>query len=199
MNRLIALIGVAVVVGAATVFSNAEEEPRKSEIATFEHVQQDKDYRVSLLEVTKGMTYLDAQELMSDVGRPPGKTAVPWIRVTTAIERLTNKKASDGFKAETADGTKLAGRISMSQIRIKKDSQLSIGDGSGVVAIDLMLPLLRAAVDQAETPEDSSPMTEVHFFTLSGKNQASDTFTFRVSFGNEGDRREFVFRNIAMP
>ena len=38
MHRLVTLIGGAVVVGAAAVFSNAEEEPRKSEIATFDSV-----------------------------------------------------------------------------------------------------------------------------------------------------------------
>lgn len=40
MNTLVALIGVAVVGGAATVCPNAEEEARRSEIATFESVAQ---------------------------------------------------------------------------------------------------------------------------------------------------------------
>ena len=86
---LLAIVSVAV--GAAAVFSSAEEETQKSEIATFESVQQDKDYRVTLLGVTKGIAFLESQELINDGGRPPGKNAVPWMRVVTVIENLTDK------------------------------------------------------------------------------------------------------------
>lgn len=65
MHRLVVLIGVAVVAGAAAGYSNAEEEARKAEIGTFESVQQNKDYRVSLLGVTKGIAFVDSQELLS--------------------------------------------------------------------------------------------------------------------------------------
>ncbi len=77
MSKLVTLIGVAVVVGAAAVFSNADEEARKSEIATFESVQQDKDYRVTLLGVTKGVAFVDSQKPVDDGGRPHGKNVVP--------------------------------------------------------------------------------------------------------------------------
>ena len=194
MNRLVTLIGVAVVVGAAAVFSNAEEETRKSEIATFESVQQDKDYRVSLLGVTKGIAFLDSQELINDGGRPPGKNAVPWMRVTTVIEKLTNKNEPWGLKAETADGTEFVGKI-----RIEKDGQVFGTRTSGLAEMDLIFPPLRTAIFPAETPKGSSPKTKVYLFTLSGKIQESDTVTFRFSFGDEGDRRELVFKNVPMP
>ena len=110
MNRLITLIAVAVAVGAAAEFSNAEEEARKSEIAAFESVQQTEDYRVTLLGVTKGIAFLDSQELIGDGGRSPGKNAVPWMRVVTVIEKLTDQDEPWGFSAETADGNELVGK-----------------------------------------------------------------------------------------
>jgi hypothetical protein len=194
MNRLVTLIGVAVVVGAAAVFSNAEEETRKSEIATFESVQQDKDYRVSLLGVTKGIAFLDSQELINDGGRPPGTNAVPWMRVTTVIEKLTNKNEPWGFKAETADGAEFVGKIN-----IENNGHVFSSRIRGLAEMDLIFPPLRAAIFPAKTPKGSSPKTKVYLFTLSGKIQESDTVTFRFLFGDEGDRRELVFKNVPTP
>lgn len=59
------LIFVLLLVGSTAV----AEETRKSEIDTFDSVQQNSDYRVSLLGVTKGVAFLNSQELVSDGGR----------------------------------------------------------------------------------------------------------------------------------
>lgn len=60
MNRHVTLAIVAVVVAAAAVFSSADEETRKSEIATFESAQQDK---VPYLELRNVRDLLNAMEV----------------------------------------------------------------------------------------------------------------------------------------
>lgn len=186
------LLGIAVAVGAAS-FSHAEEV-RKSEIATFESVQQNKNYRVTLLGVTKGIAFLDTEELVSDDGRAFGNNAVPWMRVATAIEKLTDKDEPWSFKAETADGTELPGKLS-----IETNGHIQPRRVRGLAEMDLQYPPLRAAIFPTEIPKGSSPKTKVYLFILSGEIPESDSVSFRFSFGEEGDRRELVFENVPMP
>ena len=196
MKRLVTLFGIAVVVGTAAVFSNAEEEARKSEIATFESVQQDKDYRVSLLGVTKGIAFVDSQELIGDGGRPPGKNAVPWMRVVAVIEKLTDKDETWGFSAETADGKELVGKV-----RIEWNSRV-VGSriNGGIAEMDCNFPPLRAATFPVGLPKGLNAKTsKVHAFTLSGKFQPSETAVLRFFFGDAKDRRELVFNDVPLP
>tara|TARA_R110002073_G_C9260912_1_gene563399 strand:- start:130 stop:720 length:591 start_codon:yes stop_codon:yes gene_type:complete len=196
MNRLVTLIGIAVVVGGAAVFSNAEEEARKSEIATFESVQQDKDYRVSLLGVTKGIAFVDSQELIGDGGRPPGKNAVPWMRVVAVIEKLTDKDETWGFSAETADGNELVGKV-----RIEWNGRV-VGSriNGGIAEFDCAYPGLRETTFPVGLPKGlSDKKSKVHVFTLSGKFQPSETVVLRFFFGDANDRRELVFNDVPLP
>ena len=194
MNRLVPLIGVAVVVGAAAVSSNAEEELRKSEIATLETVQQDKDYRVTLLGVTKGIAFLDSQELINDGGRAPGKNAVPWMRVVTTIEKLTDKEEPWGFSAETADGKELVGKIGYQW----RNGRVFQGNTSGIAEMDSNYPPLRHVTFPVALPEGSNASSKVFAITLSGKIP-SGTSVLRFFFGEEKDRRELVFHDVPLP
>lgn len=117
------------------------------------------------------------------------------MRVTTVIEKLTNKNEPWGFKAETADGTEFVGNINIEW----NDGHVIGSSSSGIAEMDLHYPPLRHAIFPAETPKGSSPKTKVYLVTLSGKIHESDTVTFRFSFGDEGDRRELVFKNVPMP
>ena len=56
--NFIKLAGLFVCMGAAVVFSDDLKEVWKSEIASYESVQKNKDYRISLLGVTKGLLLL---------------------------------------------------------------------------------------------------------------------------------------------
>ncbi len=195
MNRLVALIGVAVAVGAAAVFSNAEEQAQKSEIATFESVQQNKDYRVSLLGVTKGIAFVDSQELIDDGGRPPGKNAVPWMRVAAVVERLTDRNEPWRFTAETTDGKELVGKV-----RIESNGRVFTSRSRGMAEMDSEFPQLRAATFPVGMPKGLNAKTSrVHTFTLSGKFQPSETVVLRFSFGDAEDRRELVFNDVPLP
>ena len=170
------------------------DEPRSSAIGIFESTQQNDDYRVTLLGVTKGVAFLDSQELVKGGGRSHGKNVVPWMRVTTVIEKLTNKNEPHGFAAETDDGTEFVGKID-----VEMNGKVVGSRVSGSAHMDLTFPPLRAAIFPAETPKGTSPKTQVYLYTLSGKIQQSDTVTLRFSFGAEGDRRELVFKNVPMP
>ena len=195
MNRLITLIGVAVVVGAAAEFSNAEEEARKSEIARFESVQENKDYRVSILGVTKGIAFVDSQELIGDGGRAPGKNAVPWMRVVTVIERLSDQDEPWGFTAESADRNELVGKI-----LIERNSHVFGSRSSGIAEMDCDFPPLGAATFPVGLPEGlNAKKSKVHIFTLSGKFQPSETVVLRFSFGDANNRRELVFKDVPLP
>jgi len=193
MNRkIISLAGTTLVCILAALVQG--DEPRSSEIGTFESVRKNEDYRVTLLGVTKGVAFLESQELVNDGGRLPGRNVVPWMRVTTVIEKLTNKNEPLGFKAETADGTEFVGKIN-----IENNGRVLGSSVFGLAEMDLNYPPLRAAIFPAEVPKGSSPKTKVFLFTLSGKLQESDTVSFRFLFGDEGDRRELVFDNVPMP
>ena len=170
------------------------DEPRTSAIGLFESTQQNDDYRVTLLGVTKGVAFLDSQVLVAGGGRSHGKNVVPWMRVTTVIEKLTNKNELQGFAAETDDGTEFVGEIDT-----EINGNVAGGRASGTEEMDLNSPPLRGAIFPAEKPNGTSPKTKVFLYTLSGKIPESDTVTFRFSFGAEGDRRELVFKNVPMP
>ena len=197
MNRHVTLVIVAVVVGAAAVFSSAEEETRKSEIATFESVQQDKDYRVTLLGVTKGIAFLESQELINDGGRPPGKNAVPWMRVVTVVEKLTDKDEVWGFSAETADGKELVGEV---RWQWQRNGRVFTSRTSGIAEMDYNYPPLRDATFPVGMPEVlSAKKSKVYSITLSGKFQHSETAVLRFSFGDASNRRELVFKGVPLP
>ncbi|TWU02838.1 hypothetical protein [Stieleria varia] len=170
------------------------EETRESEINTFDSVLQNSDYRVSLLSVTKGVAFLDAQELVSDGGRTPGNNVVPWMRVATAIEKLTDKEEPWEFNAEGADGTDLVGKI-----KIASHGHVHTTRSRALAEMDLDSPPLPAAIFPSEAPKGSSPRSKVYVFTFSGKIQQSETGTFRFWFGKEADRRELVFQDVPLP
>jgi hypothetical protein len=200
MNRPVETMGVAVVVIAAAVFvpavfAPAEEEARKSEIATFESVQQNKDYRVSLLGITKGIAFVDSQELIDGGGRPPGKHAVPWMRVDTVIEKLTDKTEPLSFAAETSEGDELVGKL-----RIERNGQIVTGRMRSVTEIDSDAPSLRLAIFPVGLPAArDATKSKVYSFTLSGKFPRCDTMVLRFSFGGETNGQELVFNEVPMP
>jgi len=194
MNRHVTLIGVAVVVGALSTSLSADEKTGKAEINTFDSVQQNRDYRVSLLGVTKGVAFLDSQELVSDDGRAPGNNAVPWMRVATVIEKLTDKEEPWGFKAEAADGKQLLAKIDTA-----KNGKTSTTRSRSLAEMDLGFPSLHHVIFPTETPKGLRSKSKVYLFTLSGRIRNSETATLRFWFGNEADRRELVFQSVPLP
>lgn len=201
MNLHFPLINVAVVAGGAAVvvavLANAEEESLKSEIATFETVQQNKDYRVTLLGVTKGIAFLESQELINDGGRPPGKNAVPWMRFATVIENFTDEDEAWSFRAETADGKELVGEV---RWQWQRNGRVFTSSTSGIAEMDYGYPPLRDATFPVGMPEVlNAKKSKVYAITLSGKFQHSGTAVIRFSFGDANNRRELVFKGVPLP
>ena len=193
MIRMIASLAGTILLCVFAV-SIQGDDPRKPAIGKLESTQQNDDYRVTLLGVTKGVAFLDSQELVKGGGRSHGKNVVPWMRVTTVIEKLTNKNEPQGFKAETDDGTEFVGKID-----VEMNGHVVGSRASGSAEMDLHYTPLRDAIFPVKTPNGTSPRTKVYLYTLSGKIPQADTVTFRFSFGAEGDRRELVFKNVPMP
>ena len=194
MKRSILYLGVAVFASLGSGVSRADEGQQRTEIRAFQSVQHNDDYRISLLGVTRGIAFLDSQELVREGGRAFGQNAVPWMRVATVIEKLTAKDEPWSFKAETADGTELPGKL-----RIETNGHIQPSRVRGLAEMDLQDPPLRAAIFPTETPKGSSPNTKVYLFTLSGEIPKSESVTFRFSFGEEGERRELLFQNVPLP
>ncbi|MFI4849787.1 MAG: hypothetical protein ACIAZJ_11860 [Gimesia chilikensis] len=195
MNRHITFVIVAVVAGAAFVFTHAEDETRKSEIATFESVQQNRDYRVSLLGITQGIAFVDSQAPIDDGGRAPGNNVVPWMRVVTVIETLTDKDETWGFSAETADGKPLVGKV-----RIEANGRVIGSRSNGIIEMDCNFPQLPAATFPVGLPLDlNEQQSKVYSFTLSGKFQPAETAVLRFTFGDAKHRRELVFDDVPLP
>ncbi|QGQ26261.1 hypothetical protein F1728_27865 [Gimesia benthica] len=195
MNRRLTLVIVAVAAGAASVFTHAKEETRKSEIDTFESVQQNKDYRVSLLGITKGIAFVDSQALIDEGGRPPGNNAVPWMRVVAVIEKRTDKDETWGFSAETTDGKPLVGKV-----RIEANGRVIGSRSNGITEMDCNSPQLPAATFPVGLPQDlNEQQSKVYSFTLSGKFQPAETVVLRFTFGDAKKRRELVFDDVPLP
>lgn len=196
MNKLAILMSVAVIVTATAVFSSPVAKTRVSEITTFDSVQQNNDYRVSLLGITKGIAFVDSQEPIGDGSRAPGKNAVPWMRVVAVIEKLTGKDETSKFRAETADGQELVGKLQVESNGRVVGSRVN----GGIAEFDCDHPALREAAFPVGLPEDlKDDKCQVYAFTLSGKFQASETAVLRFAFGDKDDRRELVFKDVPLP
>ena len=195
MNRHLTFVIAVVVAGAASVFSNAEEATRKSEIDTLESVLQNRDYRVSLLGITKGIAFVDSQAPIDDGGRPPGNNAVPWMRVVAVIEKRTDKDEMWGFNAETTDGKPLVGKV-----RIEANGRVIGSRSSGITEMDCDTPQLPATTFPVGLTQDlNEQQSKVYAFTLSGKFQPAETAVLRFTFGDAKHRRELVFDDVPLP
>ena len=195
MIRYLTFVIVAVVAGAASVFSNAEKVTWKSEIDTFESMQQNRDYRVSLLGITKGIAFVDSQSPIDEGGRAPGNNAVPWMRVVAVIEKRTDKNETWGFSAETTDGKPLVGKV-----RIESNGRVIGSRSNGITEMDCDSPQLPDATFPVGLPLDlNEQQSKVYSFTLSGKFQPAETAVLRFSFGDANNRRELVFDDVPLP
>ena len=143
-----------------------------------------RDYRVTLLGITKGIAFLDSKDRVTGDGRSCGTNAVPWMRVAVLIERPEKKDGAWRFEFQTADDQK---EVQSLQAR-------------GITEMDLNFPPLAAAIFPTSIPEVDSPeLAKVHLITLSGVTRESKLATLRFEFGSEAQRQELIFENIRIP
>jgi hypothetical protein len=143
-----------------------------------------RDYRVTLLGVTKGISFLDSEDRVTGDGRTFGKNAVPWVRVTVMIERPEKNDGLWRFDAQTVDDQKAVQSVKP----------------AGITEMDLNFPPLAAAIFPTAIPEVDSPeRAKVHLITLSGVSPESKLTTMRFEFGSEAQRQELIFENIPIP
>lgn len=143
-----------------------------------------RDYRVTLLGITKGIAFLDSKNRVTDDGRSCGKNAVPWARVAVMIERPGEEDGPWRFELQTADDQKVVQSVKL----------------AGITEIDLDFPRLAAAIFPTSPPEVDSPeRAKVFLITLSGVSRESKLATIRFEFGSKAQRQELIFENIPIP
>lgn len=195
MNRLVTLLSVTLLSATAALTNAEEKEAKDAEITTFETVQQNKDYRITLLGVTKGIAFVDSQEPIDGGDRAPGKNAVPWIRVFTVIENLTDRNEPWRFQAETDDGREL-----VSKVRVQSNGHVVKSRANGLAEMDFNFPGLRKVTFPVDLPAGlDATKAKVYAFTLSGQFERTETFVLRFSFGDDKDRRELKFNEVPLP
>lgn len=143
-----------------------------------------RDYRVTLLGITKGIAFLDSKDPITGDGRSYGKNAVPWVRVAVMIERPEKKDGKWRFDAQTVDD-----QAALQSVKL-----------AGITEIDLTVPRLDDALFPTSIPEVDSPeRTKVHLITLSGVSPESKSANMRFEFGSGDQRQELTFENIPLP
>src|SRR5690606_2453134 len=127
-----------------------------------------RDYRVTLLGITKGIAFLDSKERITGDGRSCGANAVPWARVAVMIERPEKKDGPWRFNAHAIDDLKTVQSVKV----------------AGITEMDLHYPPLAAAIFPTSIPEVDAPeRAKVHLITLSGVSPESKSATMRFEFG----------------
>ena len=180
---------------ASKAEQNVVEEPLKPEIAVFDSVQENNDYRIHLLGITKGIAFLNTQEMISDGERSPGENVIPWMRVTVVIEKLTNKNESFRFTAETSDGAELVGKTN-----IEVDGRVAKSRSQGTSEFDLDSPKLRGENFPTAIPAGlTANNAKVYVFTLSGKFASAEMMVLRFSFDNKENQRDILFQDVPIP
>jgi len=162
---------------APSVTENADIKPFITAKAT-------RDYRVTLLGITKGIAFLDSKDRVTGDGRSRGTSAVPWTRVVVMIERPEKKDGTWRFDAQTLDDQKVLQSVKL----------------AGSTEMDLNYPPLAAAIFPTSIPEVDFPeRAKVHLLTLSDVSPEAKLITLRFEFGSEGERQELVFENVPIP
>lgn len=143
-----------------------------------------RDYRVTLLGITKGIAFLDSKDRVSGDGRLRGENAVPWVRVAVMIERPEKKDVVWRFDCQTVDDQEVVQSVKL----------------AGVAEMDLNYPPLASAIFPTSIPEVDSPeRTKVHLITLRGVSPESKLAIMRFEFGSEDQRQKLTFDNIPLP
>ncbi len=187
---LCALLGIVQVGLRLNVVDDARAEaavPRVAEtldVTPCITTKASRDYRVTLLGITKGISFLDSEDRVTGDGRAFGKSAVPWARVAVMIERPGVEDGPWRFELQTTDDQKVVQSAKL----------------AGITEIDLNFPRLDYAIFPTSIPEVDSPeRTKVFLIALSGVSRESKLATLRFEFGSEAQRQELIFENVPIP
>lgn len=187
---LCALLGIVQVGLRSNLLNDARAEAAATSVTESSGVtpcitsKATRDYRVTLLGITKGIAFLDSKNRVSGDGRSRGKNAVPWVRVAVMIERPEKKDGIWRFYAQTVDDQGVVQSVKL----------------AGITEMDLNYPPLAAAIFPTSIPEVDSPeRAKVHLITLSGVSPESKLAMMRFEFGSEAQRQELIFENIPLP
>ncbi len=162
---------------APSVTESSGVAPRVTSKAT-------RDFRVTLLGITKGIAFLDSEDRVTGDGRSCGANAVPWARVAVMIERPEKQDGPWRFDAQTVDDQKAVQPVKV----------------AGITEMDLNYPPLAAAIFPTSIPEVDAPeRAKVHLITLSGISPESKLVTMRFKFDLEAQHQELIFENIPLP
>ena len=177
---------------AAVAETTAPSERAVEEYAT---VKENPDFRVTLLGVTKGVSFLKSSEPAADDGRAPGSHPVRWLRVAALVEALSEKNPGVSLAAETPDGAEL-----VDEIPVELNGQVVAMRAGGIAEMDLNFHQLGAAIFPVALPNrEADQDAKVFVYTLSGDVRASDTATLRFRCGPTDDQQEVVFEGVPLP
>ncbi|HEV7279075.1 MAG TPA: hypothetical protein VGN57_02580 [Pirellulaceae bacterium] len=175
------------------------ETPASSEPADggYRAARENGDFRVTLLGVTKGISFLKTPEPVGDGGRANGNHPVRWMRVAALVEALGEKNPGPTLQAETADGAEL-----VDQIPVELNDRVVTMRAMGIAEMDLNLnygPFAATIFPVALPNMEANQDAKVFVYTLSGDMRPSDTATLRFQFGMTDDQQEVVFEGVPLP
>ena len=201
------LIVLSLAILAVVAFATASDDrptPSKTggtsavgSVQTYEVKQASQKLRVMLLGITKGVAFLESQELVSGDGRKHGNNVIPWLRVAVLVELLGDNPeplGANGFEIRTPDGQELVEAL---QVQLPGIATTITSQATGVAQIDLSdsthlaLRLFPTASPEVEKPDRS----QVLLLTVSGHVRDSHRAELLLKFGKE----KFVFKNIPLP
>lgn len=167
-----------------------------SAIRTYDATYESRKIRVTVLGITKGIAFLDSQDLIADGDRPHGSSAVPWLRINVMVERLTDDDFGlVGFEIQTADGQDL-----VRETDVQTGGYAISGRATGTAQMDMNYEQLTSVLFPVAPPEVSNPRRSTIFaFTVSGHIRKTEKGCLILRFGEGKQREEVLFKDIPIP
>jgi hypothetical protein len=196
---ILGVVGFAAAPEETTAPSKTSGTPAVGSVQTYDATTANQQFRVTLLGVTKGVAFLNSQELAADGGRKHGNNVIPWLRIAVLVERLSDNAeplGAIGFEIRTPDGQRLVDTL---HVQLPGTGTTVISRESGVALNDLpdsarrlALQLFPTASPKVENPDRS----KVLFLTVSGNiRDDSRRAELLLKFGED----EFVFKDVPLP
>jgi hypothetical protein len=180
----------------------SDGDSETASVETYGAQQATPKLRVTLLGITKGVAFLESQELAVDGGRKHGNNVIPWLRVAVLTERLNDQAkplGPVGIEIRTPEGREMVEPL---KVQHSVDGQLvavkSRASGVAQMQLDfehLAQTLFPTAPPKVEKPEQSFVLV----FTISGRVRDAAKIELIMRFGDATESEEVVFTDVPVP
>jgi hypothetical protein len=186
----VASLLVASLLGASSSSPRGQAAPAAS---TASNVRTTAHHTVTLLGVTRGVTYLASAESIADGNRRSGSNPVAWLQIKLLVERDGNRNPLGWYRwhVRTLDGEEFVSPRGSSRAETRTTTMLEC---------ELKDPRLPGLLYPAALPtQPDDKQARVLILGLSGKLLRADKAELVLSLGDSEDEAERLVFQFPMP